>query len=696
MEAKMARGKRKGFGVRTKMIIGIVPAVVLALVLMTALLVIQSSRTISALTQQKMDAMLEANINGMGAKLEGIRIMAEALSRDVSSSYRSADISVYKELFSETILGNELATGGGVWFEPGAYQENKTYYGPYWYKEAGQIEETWAYSDEGYDYFSQEYYIKAKAKTALEAELTDPYLDEESGTVMSSCTAPIFDGDRFLGCVTVDLTLESISEALAGAAFGEGTGVLMTDADGTYIYNPNVEAEEVSGLNILSDTTGIADAAAVMLKEESGFEKFYANGTHTCYLYFATVPKVGWKLALVTDESVILQPVYQMLRIAVAITVAAILICCLAVVLQANGISRVLSKVQGFAEKLAQGDFTVEPLAISRKDEVGAMSESLNAMYQSNSGVIRDIGVGSGKVSASSQSLSEVSTDLLVRFEEISAAMERVNDAMTSTGAAAQEVSASANEVNDSVERLAEETRATKEEVVQILKRAGDIEREGQSSSEHAIAVAKSRGREVEEAARQAMVVSEIGTLADSIAEIASQINLLSLNASIEAARAGEHGRGFAVVASEINSLATETKAAVDQIQTTIDQIQKAFNALRDSSMDLLEFMRQTVAPDYEKFISIGREYGADAQKFGSLSDQISEMVQYISSSMEQVNLAVGEIADSASRTASSSAEVTGTIDEATGLMERMSGMAVEQQEVSEGLDEIVKKFRLG
>ena len=273
--------------------------------------------------------------------------------------------------------------------------------------------------------------------------------------------------------------------------------------------------------------------------------------------------------------------------------------------------------------------------------------------------------------------------------------MQKVNDAMTSTGAATQQVSASANEVNESVERLAEKTRATKNEVISITKKAANIEQEGRKSSEFAIAVAEQRGRELEAAAESAKVVSEIGSMADSIANIANQINLLSLNASIEAARAGEHGRGFAVVASEINNLATETKSAVDRIQGTVDEIQGAFDQLQSSAMQLLNFMRQTVAPDYQKFITIGQEYGQDAQKFGELADSISEMVNYISDSMEQVNAAVGEIAESATNTASSSAEVTNTINQAEEMMNRMNGMASDSREVSNELDSIVRQFKL-
>ena len=406
-------------------------------------------------------------------------------------------------------------------------------------------------------------------------------------------------------------------------------------------------------------------------------------------------PNINWTIVVFTDYNSVIKPYSNALKNALAILIIAAVLVIIFGYIFSTSIAKPIVRVKEFASVLASGDFTTDPLSINRHDELGAMSKSLNEMYLNNANVIRDIGKGSSHVFSSSEELAGTSSDLLNRFQDVVESMQKVNDAMTSTGAATEQVSASANEVNASVERLAAETRTTKNEVLEITRKAAEIEREGRKSSEYAIEIAEQRGAELEAAAEAAKVVSEIGTMADSIANIANQINLLSLNASIEAARAGEHGRGFAVVASEINNLAIETKAAVDRIQGTVDKIDAAFNQLQRSSMELLNFMRKTVAPDYEKFITIGQEYGADAQKFGELADNIAEMVNYISDSMEQVNAAVGEIAESATNTAESSADVTSTITTAEEMMARMNGMASDSREVSNKLDSIVRQFKL-
>ena len=203
------------------------------------------------------------------------------------------------------------------------------------------------------------------------------------------------------------------------------------------------------------------------------------------------------------------------------------------------------------------------------------------------------------------------------------------------------------------------------------------------------------KGEELKEANERAQIVSEIGDMANSIADIADQINLLSLNASIEAARAGEHGRGFAVVASEINKLATDTGDAVEKIKVTIEGVQAAFQSMSGGANQLLGFVQETVAPDYDNFVNIGVQYGHDATAFKELADSIGGLVETITESMEQVNAAVANIAESAQDTAANSADITETVDEVSIMVTDVEGMATEQKDVAADLSNIVSKFKL-
>lgn len=691
--------RRKGIGIQARLIIMIVPIVLASLLIVAVISAQMAANAIKNQVTATMEAQLSGNMNNVDGKLEKIRRTAEDLSVYVGNTYKNTDMKTYAKIFSQTVLKDSLILGSGIWFEPKVYTGDKaysgeTYVGPYWYRDGDTIVEDWEYSNADYDYFVQEYYTNAKAMTKLDAAITDPYYDAASGSVMASCSAPIFnESGEYIGCITVDLSLDTIANIISEIKVGESGSAMLTAGDGTYIYTQDMD-KVAKGVNIGSDEGNIKTIASTVLGTKSGQTRYNSNAG-LINVYFDTMPEVGWKLILLMPNSEIMQTVQKMMIVIIIIAAVAIGLTSLLIFLVARGIAKPIVKVKEFAKDLANGDFTVDKIAVGRTDEIGQMSESLNEMYESNSGVIRNISKGSGEVSEASEKLYDVASDLSQRFEAIRSSMIKVNDAMTNTGAATEQVSASANEVNASVQKLAEETEQTKGEVERIRQRAAEIEKNSRVSCDKAIAIAETRGRELEAASAQAEVIKEIGTLADSIADIASQINLLSLNASIEAARAGEHGRGFAVVASEINNLATETAEAVDHIQGTISKIQEAFASLDKSSGELLVFVKETVAPDYENFVEIGRQYGEDAQSFGSLTDQTSEMVGYIKDSMEQVNAAVSSIAESATETAESSAQVTETVEEVSGMVDNISKMAEDQQGVSSNLNEIVKSFKL-
>ena len=686
--------RKQGMGIQARMILGILPWVVIALIIMEVVLTSTSRSLITSQISETMEATLDTNVENVSAQMDGIRVAAEHLSYAVSTTYKTSDITAYAQLFQSVLSGNDLASGAGIWFEPNVYDPAQKYYGPYWYKDGnGGFVEDWEYSNAEYDYFNQEYYMNAVAIDHVEATVTNPYYDEASGTVMSTCSVPMYDGSKCLGCITVDLTLDTVQAQLENVELDYNGNLFLLDSSGVYIYDAYNPDAASSGLNIADDPTNIKNVAADVMGNERGVSTFAGGGGYN--VYYATIPGVNWKLGITVSVEKINEPIDHMRMIGIVITIIALIICAVAVLLQSSGVAKAMIKVEKFAEDLADGNFTIKPVEINRKDEIGAMSDALNSMYENNSNVIRGIMQGSNKVNYSSGEIGGVATDLTSQFENVQSSMIRVNDAMANTGAATEQVSASANEVNQSVLQLAEETQAIEEEVKKIKERANGIVKESKEASENAVSVAQARGAALKEASKKAEVVSEIGTLAEAISDIADQINLLSLNASIEAARAGEHGRGFAVVASEINSLATDTKAAVDKIQDTISAIQDAFASLNRDSGELLSFVQDTVTPDYDHFIEVGEQYGRDAESFGNLTDKIAEMVQYIRESMEQVNAAVGSIAESATETATSSSEVTNIVNDVSGMVSNVYDMTQEQKEVSDSLSDIVSRFKM-
>ena len=686
--------KMGGMGIRGQMLIKLLPTVIIATIVLTVVSAINSKNTINNEIQNTMKSELQSNSNEINADLEIVRSQAINLAREVSIYYKSTPMDVFKTSFSDAIKSSKIINGAGIWFEPNAYNAAERYMGPYWYKDGDNIVETWEYSNAEYDYFSQEYYTNAAKMKEGTAEITDPYYDESSQTVMATCSAPIYSNGQYIGCVTCDIQLGTMVDIVSSIKVGENGTAMLLASDGTYIYTDDNEKVQ-NGVNIKDDeNASLAKAGEDVLANESGLTE-YKGDSETYNLYYATIPGVNWKLMIKMPVSEINAPVQKLTIILIIVAAIAVIVCAVVIILIANSLSKTLNRVKAFAGDLAKGDFTVDKINTKGKDELGLMSGSLNEMYESNRDVISRISTGSANVNDSSQRMNQVATELSEKFGDIHNNMGKVNEAMMSTGAATEEVSASVNEVNESVQYLADETSKTSEEVKEILKRASEVEESSRKAYDHAISIVDKYSEELKEANERAKIVSEIGEMVNSIADIADQINLLSLNASIEAARAGEHGRGFAVVASEVNKLATETGDAVERIKVTIEGVQSAFGSMSNGANQLLDFVQETVAPDYDNFVNIGVQYGQDATAFKNLADSIGELVNTITDSMEQVNLAVADIAESAQDTSANSADITETVDQVSVMVDDVEDMATEQKDVASDLSNIVSKFKL-
>lgn len=679
--------------IRTKMLVTLIPVIVAAMVALTTISAVSSSNIVKEQISETMEATLEAETETISEYLNMVRSMAMVISRTVGTTYKDMQLLQYENMLGTIIPDNDMVLGSGIWFEPYVYDAEQEYVGPYIYKDGDAILTTYDYSNADYDYFSQEYYTLAKNST--EPVITDPYYDATSNTIMSSCSMSVYDAGVYIGCVTVDMELSSIERVVSDIQVGEQGSAFLLSSAGTYLAG--VDSEKVTnGQSILDEeNTSLAKAGTSIVSEERG-ETSYTSEDGTEYnLYYASIPTTGWHIVIQIPQAELMQSTMQLLYRLITVGVAALILCCLIVLLQVSSIAKNIKRVQIFAQNLAQGDFTIEKLKVNTKDELGTMGTSLNDMYMGNRDVISNISKHSEEIADSSNRLRISSGKLLDEFMEIQTYMSQINEAMMSASAATQEVNASAEEVSSSIDILATETEEGLKMSQDIKNRALAIEKESKHSYESATQLSVQFEKRLDSSIENAKVVDNIGEMAKVIAGIAEQINLLSLNATIEAARAGEQGRGFAVVAGEIGKLAGETADTVNNIQTIIGQVQSAFEQLSADSKALLEFLQNTVTPDYNHFVDAAGQYGKDAEFFADISGRLSDMSVDVQKIMDEVTLAIQNIAGAAETTAENSSRVLDSVEHVSDMVEDVSNMSHKQQEIADNLDSVVKRFQL-
>ena len=686
---------KKFTSIRSKVLLILIPVIAAAMIVMTVISALTCRDIVTSQIQTSMENSLSSISNSVTGQIDVVESTAKNIADMVSTSYKTGvTLEAYEAVLENIINENDIVLGSGLWFEPNTYDPNEKYVGPYVFKDGDKVSVTMDYSNSTYDYFNQEYYTNAKSAEKGTAVVTDPYYDATSGKIMSSCSVPMYDGSKFIGCVTVDMELSSINDFITSFKVGKAGSAMLLSSQGVYIAGVSDETLQSENKITEDSNASLAKADSLIMSNEEGAAA-YTNSGKKYDLFYTTIPETGWHIIAQIPETELTGSIHFMVSLQLVILIIALIVSSIVVVLIINSITKTISSVQKFSDHLASGDLTVDQLSYAKNDELGQMSTALNNMYGKNRSMIGNIADHSEKMFSSSQSLRQASDDLSAKFDEIKTSMNKINDATSSSSAATEEVNASAEEVNASMNTLAAETSEAVEAAEEIKKRAAEVAESSRKSSESAKELSQQFADQLGESIEHSKVVESIGELANVIDGIADQINLLSLNASIEAARAGEAGRGFAVVADEIGKLANETSEAVKNIQATVGQVQDSFNDLSQNSKGLLSFVTDTVMPDYDTLTQTAEQYGKDAEYFAGISGKVADMSNDIEKIMGEVSLAIQNIAESSQSTADESGNVLAGVEDVAGTVDEVSTMSQDQQAIADDLDHVVKEFKL-
>jgi methyl-accepting chemotaxis protein len=376
------------------------------------------------------------------------------------------------------------------------------------------------------------------------------------------------------------------------------------------------------------------------------------------------------------------------------LSIAVIVITLVFGILISRDSTKVLYKIRDLATRLSNYDFS-EDLLLKRRDEYGQTADTLNKAQQNVRELVRIIIERAKEIDTSSKNLAVSTEEISNNFIEVNGATRNINTSIQENSALSEEISASVEEVDSSVSLLASKATEGTNNAVSIKERATIVGENSKKAISSINNVYEEKQKMIIEAIENGKVVNEIAVMANSISEIAEQINLLSLNAAIEAARAGEQGRGFAVVAEEVRKLADESSEAVKSVQDVIVKVQQSFEDLSNSSNDLLRFMDQDVNKQFREFSNIGTQYYDDADFVNSMSSELAAMSEEISATINQVSEAVQHMAEMAQETSHSIEDIEDNLDNSSVSVNSISETAKKQSDLSNELSELVKKFNI-
>lgn len=474
----------------------------------------------------------------------------------------------------------------------------------------------------------------------------------------------------------------------------ESSYTYIVDSEGNMLYHPNKDKIGKSVENVV--VKGYIQDLKSGIKHDTGVVEYDYNGSikyAACY----TDENGRFILVVSADDNDVLKDsaslIVKVTAISLLIGMAAIVV----VFILIRKIVAPLSYATNAVEELAALDFRVKNEQQERrfaglKDEVGNIMRAVLKLRGELTAVVTDLKNQSGNLFEQSASLSKSASDTMNNMKDTDRAVDEMANGATMLAQETQsasdniiEIGNMIDKVNDNTEELAKDADNMKE----LGENAENILRQliaGQKEMVTHIGVVNDKTHEANKAAGK---ISEVVNL---ITDIASQTNLLSLNASIEAARAGEAGRGFAVVAENIKQLAEQTTSSAADIQDIIHDLEQKSGETVEKTEAVNNIVNKQ-SEDMKQTADILNQVITGITGLIDKIDSIAVSVANMDKSKENVVDVIGNLSSVSQENAASTEETSASTTMAMETAKKIADEAVNLRDIAQELEDRMKQF---
>lgn len=560
--------------------------------------------------------------------------------------------------------------------------------------------------------------IKATMKEVLYDVTLDSYKSVISSEVQSaiSITENYYELAQSGGLSEAEAQKKAM-EVIRSIRYGDdNSGYLWIDGtDYTLLMHPILPDQEGNNRYELTDQNDVKIIQEIMkVAKEGGYNEFYFTKSDGV----TVAPKVAYSKEFEPWNWVITTGVYsddiqnivdnsngviqigqifnQSLGLMAGMAAIFAVIIAIVAYILIKKIILVIDKVKVQLTRVAQGDLTgkLEGRISQRNDELGAMVRNTNiAMDSFRSSML--------SVKDTTDAVESGSTDMKEKTENAVNANEQV---ATAIGNVAAEVSQQASAVDQMIENVASLADAGKavstavEEALQYMKQldgnSADMKAKMESMSEESAHMDVNVQEISEKIDVTSKGIQEMETILGSIEEIASETNLLALNASIEAARAGDAGRGFAVVADSIKGLSENTSNELENIRKIISTLVENFKEC-EKCIELVVKSNQSSTESTKDVIESFRIINNDVVSTNEKLTVVHETDEKMMKDIMEIDSQVKVIGQAAESNAAATQEITASSEELTALLTNISSTCNSMTGYADNLVKDMNQFKV-